>query len=165
MQPKYSITKALISHVPMVLELAKRENFFYEFYSYSKFGALSEASIRTRFEKSQGEAHYLVVENKSAVVGWIVFVFHNEEGSKGELLIKMRKDQIYLDVISQAVRSLLPVLGCCGLEHLSTQVDANNQFYHRLFEAAGLTPVQRILPESNHNKYIVHLTDFVWDLY
>lgn len=165
MQPKYSITKALISHVPQVLELTKRENFFYEFYSYSKFGFITEESVRTSFEKNHDEAHYLVLENKQSVVGWIVFVFQNEAASKAELLIKMRNNQIYSDVISQSIRSLLPVLGCCGLERLSTKVDANNQLYFRMLEAAGLTPVQRILPDSNHNKFIVHLTDFIWNLY
>ncbi|MCZ2720288.1 hypothetical protein O1D97_01175 [Marinomonas sp. 15G1-11] len=164
MQPKYSITKALSHHVPWVLELAKRENCFYEFYSYSKMGPLTEEDLLSRFENDLEEDHYLILENKQAVVGWIIFVFQNEQKSKAELLLKIRKDQVYSDVVSYAIRSLLPVLGCCGLESLTTRVDMNNQFYYRIFETSGLTPVKAKLPDSNLNKFIVHLIDFRWRL-
>ncbi|MFT2111478.1 hypothetical protein [Marinomonas sp. 2405UD68-3] len=164
MRSKYSITKALCAHVPLALELGERDKIFYEFYSYSKFGFFSAEDLYSKFERAQNEAHYLVMENKLTVIGWIVFVFRNEQKTKAEILIKVRKNYDYTDVMSHSIRSLLPVLGCIGLEHISTKVDANNQLYCRIFEEAGLTPIKQTLPDSNLNKFIVHLTGFYWCL-
>ncbi len=164
MRSKYSITKALCDHVPLALELGDRDKAFYEFYSYSKFGVFTAEDLYSKFENAQDEAHYLVLENKLTIVGWIAVVFRNEDKTKAELLIKVTKEHVYTDVMSHSIRSLLPVLGCSGLEHISTKVDANNQSYCRIFKESGLIPIQKQIPDSNLNKFIVHLTEFYWRL-